>query len=67
MILKDYSYTVFLLRHNNSRQYFSKIEGVEPPTPPTPHPPKKGHLMAAASPRNHLNIYNLETTSAQML
>ena len=30
----------------------------------SPKPPKMGQFMDAASPQNHLNIYNLGTTKA---
>ena len=30
-------------------------------------PPKRGHFMGAASPRKHLNIYNLTTANATLM
>ena len=41
-----------------------RAQNPPPPSPP-PQPKKKGGFMDAASPRKHLNVYNLTVTNAK--
>ena len=73
LILKDCLDTVFVLWETTSGWNFSKLmpylveKGLRPGGLSPPPPKKKGDFMDTASPRKHLNIYNLTATNAKLM